>query len=49
MTHNTYFGYVYQRERYRAYNFLAVASFVFAFGAPLYIGGAIYEKLNNEN
>lgn len=29
--------------------FFAIASFVFAFGAPLYIGGAIYEKLNNEN
>lgn len=28
--------------------FFAVASFVFAFGAPLYIGGAIYEKLNNQ-
>ena len=29
--------------------FLAVASFVFAFYAPLCIGGALYEKLNNEN
>lgn len=29
--------------------FFVVASFVFAFGAPLYIGGAIYEKLNSKN
>ena len=29
--------------------FLAIASFVLALYAPLLIGGAIYEKLNNHN
>lgn len=29
--------------------FLVIASLVLALYAPLYIGGAIYEKLNNKN
>jgi len=29
--------------------FLVIASFVLALYAPLFIGGAIYEKLNNRN
>lgn len=37
-----------KEENTRLRIFFAVASFVFAFGAPFYIGGAIYEKLNNQ-
>ena len=28
--------------------FVAIASLIFTFSAPLYIGGAIYEKLNSK-
>lgn len=36
------------KEKNIGLGFLAVVSFIFAFGAPFFIGGAVYGKLNNQ-